>query len=646
MDSLGPAGEKVQQIMVNASKILTVSYGTFSCTLEGFDDPFSTMKDISEYFRNLASEDRFFGAEPPKLDADMLKHIAEVNTRASVSAEMGGNAVTLRPTAAPIEAAKPAETAEPELAATEPQAEETVEAAIETDAEDLVDTFDADEAHEAADLADAEHDLTDDTLDEPVTDEAPVGAPVDAPVEAAAPIASDTTDDTSTVADRLARIRAVVAQDADPEDVEAFADTYSEDQHAEEISEGAEDSIAALLADDHIIPTAQTDIVEDSFEVADFDEPATDDGAPIDTIEDEAPAPSAPITKSAPIVRAIVTRVLKSAEDIARMQAPKIKAPAQDDTISPEDEAEMLAGLARIEADTARRHAEALPATATNNAADLERLFDATETRFDGPEMSRVHANISHLKAAVAARNADAPSTDVEQSDDTEAYREDLASAVKTQAPRANDTDQAAAEAMQPERISPLVLVSEQRVDDASDDDDLDDELEDHTFENLAAEDLAAPTPEETNDTSASDAAPLGGKILPRRVRRAMIDSFESDHDTLASVAAAAGDGRADRADRGSDFEDFAAELGAKELVDILEAAAAYSQLVQGRESFSRPKLLHLAMEADETFSREEGLRSFGQLLRNGTIKKIKRGSFELTRTSRYAEPASKRSVS
>ena len=122
-----------------------------------------------------------------------------------------------------------------------------------------------------------------------------------------------------------------------------------------------------------------------------------------------------------------------------------------------------------------------------------------------------------------------------------------------------------------------------------------------------------------------------------------MTDSFESDRDTLASVAAAAGE---NRAELGSDFEDFATELGAKELVDILEAAAAYSQLVQGRESFSRPKLLHLAMEADETFSREEGLRSFGQLLRNGTIKKIKRGSFELTRTSRYAEPAAKRSAS
>ncbi|WP_193221933.1 hypothetical protein [Amylibacter sp. SFDW26] len=77
-------------------KAMTVSYGTFSCTLEGFDDPFTTMQLVAEYFRKLSADDRYFGSEPLQPDASKLHQIAESANPNRIDAEVTDNSIVLR----------------------------------------------------------------------------------------------------------------------------------------------------------------------------------------------------------------------------------------------------------------------------------------------------------------------------------------------------------------------------------------------------------------------------------------------------------------------------------------------------------------------------------------------------------------------
>jgi pilus assembly protein FimV len=156
--------------------------------------------------------------------------------------------------------------------------------------------------------------------------------------------------------------------------------------------------------------------------------------------------------------------------------------------------------------------------------------------------------------------------------DDGTAYRSDLAEVVKPRRPAA-----AATRTDRPSepRPAPLKLVAEQRID-----------------INYAKPDTAAP-------------------VRPRRVAAV----------APTPAAAAPVDGG---------FVKFAADMGASTLSELLEASAAYLSFVEGIDQFSRPQLMQTVRLAEtEDFSREEGLRAFGQLLRAGKLIKLDGGRFK-----------------
>ncbi|MEQ6202615.1 hypothetical protein ABMC88_06125 [Sulfitobacter sp. HNIBRBA2951] len=680
------------------------------------------MKAIAEYFRDLASDDRYFGAEPPQPDAQMLARIAqremsrhvearEDKGRIVLSAHNAPEAAALVATQAakdpaPSDAAElpdtddvQADQAEADHAATEVEdtrdgAADSVEGAVEAVEPEAADVEDAPEMADIVEAPEVAHTEKADVEDAPAIDEPDIVPSLpDAEVEA---FFADSTDTNTvedgvievqpaaaqvradSIADKLKRIRAVVSQQPD----EDAAPDYSEDQHADgntaaaalaDVADADADEETDVLADTlrdiedaleeddaHDIPTAdealddeesddddisailsrleadaadedstqqdQDDTFDDDFDAEDLSDnimTAMGKGEPADAATDaenlfedaqepapaEAAAPKGTVTPKPAAPRTRVLKVKRATLEAA-IQAGQLEeydddtpaATAKTSSLSDEAEEELARELAELEADIqadgqddidddyddldayddaddapdldVAENTTKAPRAQLDQVADdsFSRLMEETEQQMEEPEGSNRRDAFAHLRAAVAAKKADeavGATDDAIESD--EPYRDDLASVVRPRRPASSERTRT--ERPSEPRPAPLKLVAEQRID--------------------------------TTEPR---------RVTPVRPRR---------------VAAAAAP-EAEMPEVEGSFADFASDVGATELPDLLEAAAAYLSFVEGHAEFSRPQLMTKVRQVEkENFTREDGLRSFGKLLREGKIEKLRGGRFQ-----------------
>jgi hypothetical protein len=407
--------------MAGTSKILTVSYGAFSCTLEGFDDPIAKMREVAEYYREMSARDPKFGALPAP-DAQQQQALIDARAANHIEARPGTELPVLnRQTSGVTETSSKLDRLR-SVAPSEPLVAEVVDVAPVV----------------GKPISTAFADIT------PVEDTvAAAPAPVAQEPVAPQPVAEP---------EPVVAVQTVI----EPEPVAAPASLYSGPLVPP--TDGDEVSIR-----DAIRGNAPPDIVAE---------------APAPVIEAEAseivPEPSK-VVDIAPARGGLLSRLkgrftgeVRAKATLAPVTTAPPGPPVSKDPIVEKAEPDAPAGLDPVEAALAQIVAQEQKmdrierrqvSTETAQSDSVERIFARTDSVLGEDDNSRRRSTISQLKAAVAVTRAGGTEGEDDEEKSMSRFRADLEQVVRPEKP---------AEPARPaagRRMAPLMLVSDQRID-------------------------------------------------------------------------------------------------------------------------------------------------------------------------------------
>jgi hypothetical protein len=617
--------------MDNANKILDVTYGSFSCRLEGFEDSVETMKTVVSYFHDLAGHDRFMDMEPQAPDMDTLARLTEEQSNTAVEIEGEGQSVSLRAVVA--DAAVGALQDDGDVA--EADKEEVAQNLSPTEETELAEENDPLEEEAAEDsVADKLRRIRDVVDRGPVEETKEVYAedevnPEEAPADTdplsqrlsvlAAQVAEAVPEDAADPEDDLvAQDDAEILEDdeaANPAAAEAEAveeapeDTPVSDtaeDTADEVEAVVEDTIAEVEAADdfeeeveeaatapEINTVTEADVQREAEKAVDDVEPL-EDAAVAESAGDQISEPEAEpeqATEEVPEAAEAGPLVL-TAQDVAS----KTKANDDDD-----DDFDLQAEVAKVAAELAARKGNELARHGLPRSVDdaMSRILSQTDQHLNQPESRRHRDAFAQLKAAVAATEAARQLGDegAGAKGAGDAFKDDLG------AHDAEERSQTPPPSAPPLKLVKTVVLEETPEEIAN-------------YVEQTAEEPPAPAPATAQEAPTSKPVDAASQRLRQIAARK-----ETPED------ATSGDG----------FREFATKQGAAETIDLIEAAAAYLYYVEAEDDFSRPQVMKKVQVATgKEISREDGLRAFGRLLRLAKIVKLSNGRFRISDSSDY----------